>query len=162
MKWLMSARLRRYGATLFLTLALATAGGPAAAAKSAAKKMVSIPSDAVNLRAGPGTKHDATMKVGRHYPLEVLKRQGEWLKVRDFEGDEGWVLASLTSKKPTMIAKRPGANIRKGPGTEHPVVKQTQYGQVFLVAEKRGRWIKVTLPDGKTRGWVDRSLLWGG
>lgn len=140
-----------------LALILTVAVGPAAAAE----KWVSIPGNAVNMRAGPGTDAEVVWQVGRYYPLKVVGSKGEWLKVRDFEGDGGWILARLTAKTPTMIAKRPGVNIRNGPATKHKIVGRADYGQVFITHEKRGGWVKVELPDDKGRGWVDRSLLWG-
>ena len=140
-----------------LVLLLVMAVGPAAAAA----KWVSIPGNAVNMRAAPGTDAQVIWQVGRYYPLQVVGSKGEWLKVRDFEGDGGWILARLTSKTPTMIAKRPGVNIRKGPGKNHPIAGRAEYGQVFITRKKQGGWVRVELPEGKGQGWVDRSLLWG-
>jgi len=138
-----------------LLFALALAAAPAAA------EMVSIRGATVNMRAGPGTHAKILWELGRHYPLRVLERRGGWLKIRDFEGDEGWVFARLTSRTPAMIVKRPSANIRGGPGTGYRILGRAEYGEVFRTLERRGRWVRVARPPGNRDGWIARSLLWG-
>lgn len=122
--------------------------------------MVSVDRPEINLRSGAGTGHEILWVISRGYPLIVIGRQGKWLKVRDFENDEGWVYRSLTSRTPHLIVKAKSANIRSAPSTRGRVVARAEYGEVLRTVEHRSSWTKVRNADGKT-GWVFRKLLWG-
>ncbi|MFQ5929606.1 MAG: SH3 domain-containing protein [Acidobacteriota bacterium] len=113
-----------------------------------------------NVRSGPGTQFEKVWVAPRNYPYRVLKRQGKWLKVRDFEGFEEWIYGPLTDLKPAAVVKVNRANVRKGPGTNHPILFTTDRGVPFVVLEKKGKWVKVRHADGE-RGWIFRKLLWG-
>lgn len=145
------------------TVALALAFGCAAAMNmpvAMAEQMVSVRGQPVNMRAGPGTHHEVLWELQRGYPLKVLRRQGRWLFVQDFENDKGWVARSLTGRTPHHMVKVTRANLRRGPGLQHPVVGQLSYGDLLRTREKRRDWVRVEGGDGKT-GWVARRLLWG-
>lgn len=130
------------------------------AAPQPAAAMVSIDRETVNLRQGASTRHAATFVLPRGYPLKVIGRRNGWLKVRDFEGDTGWVLGRLTARKPHMVVSVPTANLRKGPDTRRPVVGRLEGGEVLRTLERRGGWVKVRRADGAA-GWVASRLVWG-
>ncbi len=125
-----------------------------------AREMVSIARPEVNLRAGPGTGHAIAWILGRGYPLAVIARKGQWLQVRDFEDDEGWVYRPLTDRTPHRVVKAKVANLRSAPGTRSRVVDKLEYGAVLRTLERRGDWVRVRGEDGRT-GWVARRLTWG-
>jgi SH3-like domain-containing protein len=61
-------------------------------------RFVSLKSDEVNLRSGPGRDYPTQWVYRRAgLPLEVIKEFEGWRQVRDAEGAEGWVLQSLLS-----------------------------------------------------------------
>lgn len=124
-------------------------------------EMVSISGEKVNLRQGPGTKYKIIWELGEGYPLRVLQKKGSWLKVKDFEGDSGWIFAKLTTKKPHLVVKNDLINIRKGPGDDAKIIGKARRGVVFKTIERRtDGWVKVRHETGLT-GWVQRNLLWG-
>jgi len=128
-------------------------------------EMVSISNLKVNMRSGPGTKYDVLWELGRGYPLQVVDRKGNWIKVTDFENDTGWVYRKLTARSPHLIVKvfkdkKQKINIRTGPGTNYKIVGQAYYGVVFKTLERGQGWVKVQHENG-LKGWVQRSLLWG-
>lgn len=127
---------------------------------AAAQQMVSVKGSVVNMRDGPGTHTESLWKLKRGYPLKVLERRGQWLKVQDFENDRGWVATSLTGRQPHHIVKVPVANIRSGPSPRNPIVGKAAYGDLLKTQEKRAGWVKVKKEEG-TSGWVARRLLWG-
>lgn len=132
---------------------------------SALAAMVSVVGDNVNLRSGPGTKYSVKWKYGSGFPLRVLKEQGSWVQVEDFEGDSGWLYKKLTSKTGHMIVKvnknqNKKINIRSGPGTKYNIVGKAYYGVVFKTIKQESAWAKVRHDSG-LEGWVKRSLLWG-
>lgn len=141
-------------------LSLALLLGAAAQAPAVAQSMVSVDRPKVNLRAGPGTQHAAEWTLARGYPLQVLDRRSGWLRVRDFEGDSGWILGRLTGRTPHVVVKVPVANIRSAPGTSARLLGRAQYGEVLRTLDRRPGWLRVRQPGGLT-GWVARRLLWG-
>lgn len=139
----------------FIAAILATLAGV-----GQARDMVSVDRPQVNLRSGAGTEHDALWVLSQGYPLEVTGRKGQWLKVRDFERDTGWIYRPLVSKKSTVIVKSRVANVRRTPSTRSPILGKAQYGDVLRRLEHRQGWIKVERNDG-LKGWIARKLLWG-
>lgn len=143
------------------TLIAATALGLAALAPTWAQELVSVRNPSVNLRAGPGTESDVQWKLTQGYPLQVLESRGNWLRVRDFEGDEGWVARSVTSDARHHVVKASVLNLRAGPGTQHPVVAKAAYGDVLRTARRQGDWVQLQDPKGGGTVWAASELLWG-
>lgn len=133
---------------------------PGAIATAQAREMVSVDRSAANMRTGPGTNHELSWVLQRGYPLMVTGKKGAWIKVSDFEKDQGWMLRSLTGKKPHHIVSAKVANLRSEPHTRSRVVGKLEYGEVLRTVEKRGDWVKVQRDPSGT-GWVAKNLLWG-
>lgn len=132
---------------------------------SAVAEMLSVNSESVNLRSGPGTNYDVRWEYGKGFPLQVISRKGDWVKVSDFEKDSGWIFKPLLSAKGHMIVKvfknqNKKINIRSGPGTKYKIVGKAYYGVVFETLEQQSGWAKVKHETGLV-GWIKRSLLWG-
>lgn len=134
-----------------LTLSFAAAGHAA--------EYVSVKKDGVNIRSGPSTNDKVIWQVFESYPLEVLKRDGKWINVVDFEGDKGWIYETLVSSKKTVIVNVDTGNMRSGPSTDDPIIATVKKGVVFDPLERNGDWIKVRYKDQVT-GWMHNSLIW--
>lgn len=122
--------------------------------------MVSVKGSTLNMRSGPGTQHAVVWELKQGYPLQVQKRQGQWLQVRDFEGDTGWVARSLTGRTPHHIVKSKVANVRSAPNTQSRVLGKATYGELVRTREKKAGWVRVERTDGPS-GWISKKLLWG-
>jgi SH3-like domain-containing protein len=143
---------------LFIVICLVQVG-------TAQAKMLSIKGDDVNMRSGPGTNYRVMWELGEGFPLMVLKKNGDWYRVRDFEGTIGWVHEDVTTTVPHMIVKvhknsKKRINIRSGPGTKYRIVAKAYYGVVFKTLQQKHGWAQVQHGKGVT-GWIKRSLLWG-
>lgn len=126
---------------------------------TALAEYVSVQREKVNIRSGPGTNHEVLWEVFRGFPLQVLERRGEWARIVDFEGDQGWIYTPLISRDKRQIVRVNTANMRVGPGTNYEVMATVRYGVVFEPLERRREWIKVQHTDGTT-GWINDQLLW--
>ncbi len=115
-----------------------------------------------NLRSGPGTKYEKTWEVFKYMPFKKLAKKGAWYRVKDVDGDIHWIYGKLVSDKiKCAVVKRPKANVRTGPGTNHA---QTSFSPVlryysFKVLKTKGVWVNVQDQDGD-KGWIHRDLLW--
>ena len=79
-----------------------TARRRAGASGLAVPRFVSLKSDRVNLRQGPGTEYPTAWVFRRAgLPVEVIKEFESWRQVRDAEGTTGWVLGSMLSGRRT-------------------------------------------------------------
>lgn len=125
-----------------------------------AREMVSIKGKVVNLRAAPSLRATVAWELQRGYPLEVLQRKGDWLQVRDFENDRGWIARSTAAKTPHHVVKAKVANLRSGPSERSRVVGKAQRLEVLRTLQKKGAWVQVQRSNGE-KAWVSRSLLWG-
>lgn len=154
--------MTRYGSGLIGVLAVAAGLSISSMGVGAgeAQQMVSVASDGLNMRAGPGTRFEALWSLNKGYPLRVIGRDGHWLRIVDFEGDRGWVFRALTSSSPRHVVKALIANLRARPSTRSRILGQLEYGDILRTLEKRRGWVRVLHDSGK-RGWVARALLWG-
>lgn len=123
-----------------------------------AGEYVSVIKEGVNLRSGPNTTAEILFQLPEGYPLEVLSKDGQWLKVTDYEGDKGYITESLVSKTPYVIIKVKECKIRSGPSTNDQVVGNGAKDVIFKKVEQKGDWIKVSHPN--LTGWVHKDLVW--
>lgn len=123
-------------------------------------KMVAVDRDRINVRNGPGLNYSILWHVDRGYPLQVIGSQKDWYRVRDFEGDVGWVYKPLTGSTAHVVVKKPEIHVRSGPGTSYRIVAKAREGVVFRTLARQKGWVKVRHRNGTT-GWVARHLVWG-
>lgn len=125
-----------------------------------AREMVSVARGEVSMRSGPSSRSEVQWALSRGYPLQVISRRGNWLQVRDFENDRGWVPRSLTARTPYHVVQSRVANLRSTPGTKGRIVGKASRGEVLRTLERKGSWVKVRHGNGTT-GWVAQNLVWG-
>jgi len=149
---------RRFLCIIQYSLILAALlAGSAASAAWAERLAVAVP--IANVRSGPGAKHDLLWKVEKYHPLTVLKKSGQWCYFQDFEGDHGWIYASLLKKVAAVISIKDDSNVRSGPGTAFGIVFVVEKGIPFKVLKRQGAWIHVQHSDGD-KGWIYKKLVW--
>lgn len=124
-----------------------------------AAERVAVKSNIANIRAFPGTKADTIWQVEKYHPLIVLSKKGKWYRIKDLDGEIGWIHGSLVDKTATVVVKVKIANVRNGPGVNNDLVFPAGKGTPFKVLKKKGRWLKVQHADGDI-GWIFRSLVW--
>ena len=120
---------------------------------------LAVSAPVANIRSGPGTGHNVKWKVEQYFPVFVIEKSGEWYRFEDFEGDKGWVHQSLVGKIPAVVTIYDAANIRSGPGTDHPVLFSVEKGIPFKVLQRKDKWIQIEHADGD-KGWIHKSLVW--
>ena len=125
-----------------------------------AEEYVSVTKDNVNVRTAPNTQSQVYMELFAGYPLKVLKKDGDWLQISDFEGDTGWIHQSLVGKNNTVIINASkSVNMRAEPNTNSAVVADVERGVIMTKLEENGKWLKLKHSSG-TIGWIYKPLLW--
>ncbi len=151
--------MKKYKLGQSLTTALLLLTFSALIAVSAmAADYVSVNNNGVNLRSAPDTHSSILYELPAGYPLKVLKRKGNWLKVSDFENDKGWIFSSLVSKSNYVIVKVKEGNVRSGPGKNYQKVGTVAREVILQRLKTKGDWVKVRHP--RLTGWIYKTLLW--
>jgi SH3-like domain-containing protein len=125
-------------------------------------RFVSLAADVANVRLGPRRSYDVVAVYRqRGLPLMVVGEFDNWREVVDFEGDRGWMHASLLSGRRTVMVRGEPALLRRGAAAEAPGMARLAPGVVarLLRAEPGGEWCFVEVRG--RRGWLARSHLWG-
>ena len=130
------------------------------ATSSYAANFLSVTTDNANVRTGPGTNYPVAMELFQGYPLKVLKKQGDWYQISDYENDTGWIHDSIVKGKDTVIVDaKQSLNMRSGPSEKNPVIADVERGVVLKKISTEGSWTKVQHSSG-TVGWIYTPLLW--
>ena len=172
--------VERGAAALGLSLAVTALGllilivGPrtvGAAEATAAKpnglplpRFVSLKSDRVNVRRGPSRDHPVTWIYTRGgTPIEVIAEFDNWRRVRDSEGDEGWVFHSMLSGKRTALvapwSKQPELRLHAEADAASGVVARLEPRVLARVDKCDGRWCRIS--GQGFSGWMTQESLWG-
>ena len=152
----LTCRLSR-GATAALLL---TGIAATSSSLAQAQEFLSIKGNTVNIRAKPTTSSEIAWELIQGYPVQVIDRKDDWIKVKDFEGMLGWVHQPLTMTEPHFLIKAETVNLRAGPGTNNGVITKLSKYDIVKTLEKRDSWAKVQTSDGQ-EGWMLESLGWG-
>ncbi|MCZ7594481.1 MAG: SH3 domain-containing protein [Hyphomicrobium sp.] len=161
--------------TLLAATALA-AGQPTGAGSSfpggsglPVPRFVSLKSDRVNMRKGPGTDYPTAWVYRRAgLPLEVIKEFEGWRQVRDADGAAGWVLQSFLSGRRTALVLPweikqgtpvPKVALRRNDSEHARPVAMIEAGVIANLSTCDGRWCRVSID--KFQGYIEQNKLWG-
>lgn len=124
-------------------------------------RYVSLASEKVFVRTGPALRYPIRWVYQREYmPVEIIQEFDTWRKIRDIDGDDGWVYQAMLSGKRTAIVKgEVNLFIRKEPSLESKPVAYLEPGVVADISECAAEWCQIAA-DGYT-GWAERKFLWG-
>jgi SH3-like domain-containing protein len=132
-----------------------------AAASGTQPYFVSIKVDEAYMREGPSDMHRVKW-IYRHkgLPLEVIATFDVWRRVRDMDGEVGWMhMALLTRDRTVVVANGPAAEVYARDDKTSQVVAQAQSGAIghLLGCAMLNCQVEFTGAEG----WVSRSRLWG-
>jgi SH3-like domain-containing protein len=127
-------------------------------------RYVSLKTDRVNVRRGPSTAHQVIWVFARKgLPVEIIAEYEHWRRVRDSEGEEGWVYHSLLAGRRTGLVA-PWRDIERLPLLDSPedtadTVAMVETGVVGNIDSCSGQWCEFSV-NGLS-GWIEQELLWG-
>jgi SH3-like domain-containing protein len=132
-------------------------------------RYVSLKSDRVNLRSGPGTEYPTSWVYRRAgLPLEILKEYEGWRQVRDADGASGWVVQSFLSGRRTALIEPwevkagvapPQIAVFADESEKSTLVANVEAGVIANVLSCNGKWCRITVDPFK--GYVPQKRLWG-
>lgn len=128
-------------------------------------RFVSLKSDRVNVRGGPSKDHKVKWIFRRAgLPVEVIQEFEHWRRIRDSEGEEGWVHQALLSGRRTALVspwQTPGKLVSLKDSTESSsaITAKAQVGVQVDIQSCEKNWCEVSA--GSHSGWLKANLLWG-
>lgn len=163
----------RTGLLIAAVLASACLAGGAAMADEATERgpsglplprFVSLSANEVNVRMGPSRNHKIKWTFRKSgLPVEIVSEFGNWRRVRDSDGEEGWIHASLLSGRRTALVN-PWTDAQTIPlrASAAAAAPPTAYLEPFVLAHIErcdGSWCAVE--GSGWRGLVPQNALWG-
>ena len=156
------ARFLLLGAALVAALGVLLSAPQRMAHAQSQRQTLCVKSAKANLRSGPGTNFRVTWEVHKYMPLVKVGQSGEWIKVKDVDGDLHWVSQSVvTADEGCVTVKVDKATIRKAPNPKAPswfIVER--YTSFKRVGSDKKDWVKLE-HEGKTL-WASSTVVWPG
>lgn len=124
-------------------------------------RFVSLKSDEVNVRTGPGTRYPIAWVYRREgLPVEVIEEFDMWRKISDSEGTTGWVHKTMLEGKRNVVIKGKKAQIVR---TDHekdakPLLK-VEPTVIARLIECTKTWCRIQVDAHK--GWIEKTNIWG-
>ncbi len=123
-------------------------------------RFVSLGSDKVNVRSGPGDRYPIVWQfVRRGLPVEITAEFEYWRRIRDQDGAEGWVHKNLLSGRRFALIAGGIRNLHDDPSQDSTVVMQAEPGVQGRLLNCKDSWCRMEV-NGR-RGWLPRMQLWG-
>ncbi|RYY39718.1 MAG: hypothetical protein EOP59_12390 [Sphingomonadales bacterium] len=120
----------------------------------------SISADKARMRTGPGRNYPSSWLYQRaDLPIKVVDVYGEWRKVEDPDGTQGWMLVNLLSDTRTGMVRDANAELRAAPNGGARVNWRAAPGVVGRISKCADGWCWF---DVRGRGgYVEQSRFWG-
>jgi zinc D-Ala-D-Ala carboxypeptidase len=126
----------------------------------------------VPLRSGPGSNHEVIATLPKGIQINVVGKEGYWLKVESKHGGKpGYIdeqFAKPTAPVKTAQAKAPTTSVtgpyrtlreielRQGPGTKYPSVARLPADITVNVVRAEGNWLRVESKKGGKPGYLEK------
>jgi SH3-like domain-containing protein len=120
----------------------------------------SITAEKARMRTGPGRNYPASWLYQRKdLPIKVVDIYGEWRKIEDPDGTQGWMQVNMLSDTRTAIIVGTAIELRGAPRFEARVNWRAAPGVVGRISRCAAGWCYF---DARGRGgYVEQTHIWG-
>ncbi|WP_020653792.1 SH3 domain-containing protein [Massilia niastensis] len=109
----------------------------------------------------PSAKGKKLYVAPQGMPVQVMLSYGEWVKVRDMNGDVAWTPANGLSARRNVLVSVPGAKVFADANDSSQVLMTADKGVLLeLVDPTALTWARVRHRDGIT-GYIKATDIWG-
>lgn len=123
-------------------------------------RFVSLRSDEVNVRTGPGLRYPIEWVFQRaSLPVEVISEFEAWRKIRDHEGNEGWIHRALLTAQRHVIIRGDIRMIRRKADIQSRPVARLEPGVIAALEECESGWCEISAAGYD--GFIEAEALWG-
>lgn len=161
-------RLLQLSRCALCALALALPTGLATSASAAEgpsglplPRFVSLAVDTINVRTGPGKQYPVKWVYSRRgQPVEIIDEFDTWRKIRDMDGEEGWIHGSLLTRRRTVLLTGDAiVSLHRTASEDARVLLRAEPGVLASLLDCSESWCFVEI-EGQ-RGWLERGVLYG-
>jgi SH3-like domain-containing protein len=132
-----------------------------ACAQACAADFRSVGAASVVLYDAPSAKSGKRYVAPRGMPVEILARYGDWVKVRDVDGEFAWTEAKGLSARRNVVVKAASATVRAAPDDNAAVLMTADKGVLLELSDPQANdWVRVRHQDG-IAGFVRAFEIWG-
>lgn len=148
-------------------LAVILAGAAGLTLKAVAQESY-VATTNINVRKGPGENYGVVAKIAKGTKVQVVGREGEWLKVQSKHGNPPGYIHGSYARPIVSQAKQTAPDIkgsystlvetevRKGPGSNYAVVAKIPRDTKVQVVGAEGDWLKVQSKHGNPPGYIEK------
>lgn len=123
-------------------------------------RYVSLRSDEINVRRGPGLEYRMDWVFRRAgLPVRVIGEYRDWRQIVDSDNASGWVYHSLLTGRRTVLVTAERARLLRAPETEAALRAEAEGGVVADLRQCGRDWCEIEASD--VIGWVPKEVLWG-
>ncbi|MDR3531968.1 MAG: SH3 domain-containing protein [Rhodopila sp.] len=131
-------------------------------APSKLPRFVSLRSDDVNMRAGPGTRYRIDWVYKRRdLPVEIEREFDVWRWVRDADGIQGWVHQATLMGRRSFIVQKADATLRSDASDTASAVAILKPGVIGRIRSCAASSDWCNVQTGSYRGFLRREQFWG-
>lgn len=155
----MNGRILLAGLCALILAAAGTASGQQSAEPNV-PRFASIKASEANVRTGPGKRYPIRWTyVQAGLPVEIIAEFEDWRKIRDWEGQEGWIHRGLLTPRRRLIVNGETRTLYRRADQASPAVVLLQPGIVAEIEDCDPVWCRVEVRN--YRGWLRRDEVWG-
>ena len=127
-------------------------------------RFVSLKAEKVNVRRGPSSDHPVAWVFQRKgLPVEIVAEFENWRRIRDSDGEEGWILQSmLAGKRTAVVAPWRGTQmtmLHTAANKQSSIAANLAAGAMSDVTNCDGKWCEINASGYD--GYVEQDMLWG-
>ncbi|MQX36897.1 hypothetical protein GHC57_10255 [Roseospira navarrensis] len=127
-------------------------------------RFVSLGSNKVNLRIGPGIRYPVAWVYQRKgLPLEILRESEDWRNVRDPAGATGWMHRNMLSSgtRTAVVIGEIRQPLLRRPAADAEPVAEVEPGVVVTLLQCPLDGLHCRVETDRFQGWLARGALWG-
>jgi SH3-like domain-containing protein len=146
---------------LAIVIALSTLAAAPAIAQQKPPYWASIAASEARMRTGPGRQFPVSWEYRRAgLPVRVIATYPHWRKVRDPDGDTGWMQANLLSDVRMGLVRGPAIRaLRDAPEAGAKIIWRAEPGVIGQISECGRGWCRIDV-KGKI-GYLETAHIWG-
>ncbi len=123
-------------------------------------RFVSIKTDEINLRVGPGSQYPIRWRLRRFgMPAMVVDEEGQWFEVVLHDEERGWLYQPYLSGIRRIYVTRARAPIFEAANANSDIVALAEKGVILRLVACPAAWCQVR--KGDIKGWIARADVWG-
>ena len=125
-------------------------------------RFVSLRTDPINLRTGPGVRYPVDwVYLRRRLPVEVIAEFDTWRQIRDPDGAEGWVHQTMLSGRRTAVISAAGGTLRREGSDSAAAIATLEKGVIVSMQRCPAGSDYCRVEVSGIQGWLKRDQVWG-